>query len=82
MRKLIKKLGAEGVFDPETVQILVDAFEECWKSVQAEGAAFAKGKDPAAARELLAKHLIETAKSGERDPRKLCEEALLQLARA
>ena len=30
--KLVSTLGSDRAFDPETIQILVDAFDEAWKS--------------------------------------------------
>ena len=40
MLKLVSTLWADRVFDPETIQILVDAFDEAWKSVQASETSF------------------------------------------
>ena len=34
MLKLFSALGADRVFDPERIQVLVGAFDEAWKSVQ------------------------------------------------
>jgi hypothetical protein len=80
MRKFIKESGAEAVFDPVTLNILVGAFEEAWRSLQTSGAPFADEKYTATARKILARHIIEAAKKGERDRHRLSEEALLQLA--
>jgi hypothetical protein len=41
MLKLVSTLGADRDFDPETIQILVGAFDDAWKVVQASGAPFA-----------------------------------------
>ena len=51
-------------FDPETIAVLVAAYEDA-----------IKGQSPAA-REIIAKHIIELASEGERDPYKLCQGAL------
>jgi len=82
MRTFIKKFGADTVFDPEAVTILVGAFDDAWRSVEASGAPLATDKHAPMARELLAKHIIEAAKQGERDQRQLSQEALLQLTRS
>jgi hypothetical protein len=65
-----------GVFGPDTLRILVDAFDEAWKSVQDSGAANGTNE----AREVLAKYILEAALLGERDRRRLCDGALKHLA--
>ena len=79
MRKFIKAFGA--VFDPPTVHILIGAFDDAWTSLQNSGAPFAAENYAERAREILAKHIIESAKNGERDQHTLSEGALLQLTR-
>ncbi len=71
-----------GVFDPDDVRILVAAFEKAWASVQASGAVFDTGTKAASARAILAKHIIEAAKQGERDQGRLRDGALLAFAQA
>jgi hypothetical protein len=68
-----------GAFDPNEVRTLVAAFEKAWESVQASGAIF---DTPAteSARAILAKHIIEAAKQGERDQGRLRDGALVALA--
>jgi hypothetical protein len=81
MRELLKKFGTGVAFDPETVEILVRAFDDCWKSVRASGAPFSAEKYVEVSRNILAKQIIEAAKHGERNPQRLCDDALLQLTR-
>jgi hypothetical protein len=81
MRELLKKFGTGAAFDPETVEILVRAFDDCWESVRTSGAPFSAEKYVPTARDILAKQIIEAAKNGERDPQRLCDDALLQLTR-
>ncbi len=81
MREFIKESGAERIFDPVTLKVLVGAFDDAWKSLQTSGAPFAAENYTATARNVLARHIIEAAKSGERDRHRLSEGALLQLAR-
>ena len=87
MRKFIKAFEAGAAFDPDTVHILIGAFDDAWASLLNSGAPFAAENHSEthklsedAARDILAKHIIEAAKKGERDQHKLSEDALLQLA--
>jgi hypothetical protein len=66
----------QGVFNADAIRILVDAFDEAWKSVQDSGVADATE----AAREALAKYIMQAALLGERDHRRLCDCALKHLA--
>jgi hypothetical protein len=47
-----------GAFDPDEVRILVAAFEKAWASVQTSGAIFETDGKAAAARAILAKHIV------------------------
>lgn len=59
-------------FDPEAVAVLCAAFDKARKSLHDTG-------QPALVQEVIARRIIESAKRGERDPDKLCEEALAAL---
>jgi hypothetical protein len=52
-----------------------------WRSLQKSGIYFTC-REAEAARERLAKRIIENAKGGERDPRRLRDNALLDLTRS
>jgi len=78
---LIKTLGADGVFDPETIEILAGAFDATWRSVRASGVPLADKKCCEILRELLAKTIIEEARNGIRRQRELTNAALLRLAK-
>src|SRR5712672_1882731 len=80
MREFIKAFGGGAAFDPDTVQILIGAFDDAWASFLNSDAPFAAENHSETARDILAKHIIEAAKNGERDRHKLSEGALLQLA--
>ena len=81
IRKFIKAFEAGAAFDPDTVHILIGAFDDAWASLLNSGAPFAAENHSETARDILAKHIIEASKKGERDQHKLSEDALLQLAR-
>jgi hypothetical protein len=69
-----------GAFDPDEVRTLVAAFEKAWSSVQVSGAIFDTNAKAESARAILAKHIIEAAKQGERDQGRLRDGALVALA--
>ena len=70
----------QGVFNPEEVSILTTVFDEAWKTVQDEAGASALNGEAQAMRESIARRIIALALLGERDPRRLREEALRDLA--
>ena len=79
MRNLLAEYPAW--FEPDEVQILVGAFDKAWETVQAIGVVYAEAKAEAV-RTILAKHIIEAAKQGERDHARLRDGALLALAQS
>jgi hypothetical protein len=79
VRSFIKQY-ANGVFDRAVTSILEDAFEDAWRRVVASDAPYAHQEYVAAARAILATHIISAAKAGECDPRWLADTALLNLS--
>ena len=77
MRDFIKRF-AGGVFFPDDVAILAAAFDDAWTKLQASQAPFAE--DAYDAREILAKHIIMSAHRGERNRRRLADDALLHVS--
>ena len=69
------------VFDPDAVGILLAAFDAAWQSIKASGARLSD-KQTELVRATLAKYIIEQARGGELDERRLSEGALLHLARS
>ena len=59
-------------FDPETVKMLCEALDEAWQHVQS----VPDISHDDAAREALAKCIVDAAKEGETDRRKLVDKAL------
>ena len=75
MAKMIPHEQTTG-FDPETIHILDDALDDAWQRLGA-GAHLNGTAD--ATRAVLAKHMIDMAKQGERDHLRLIEGALDRL---
>jgi hypothetical protein len=69
------------IFDPDAVGILLAAFDAAWQSIKASGARLSD-KQTELVRATLAKYIIEQARRGELDERRLSEGALLHLARS
>jgi hypothetical protein len=65
-------------FDVDTTIILASAFDAAWLSLQTSGSPFAADDRASQTRDLLARRIIEIAQRGERDKRRLVEEALAQ----
>jgi hypothetical protein len=73
-------LLAKSSFDPDTVQIMTSAFEAAWKALQQSDATLSAGGNAVAAREFLAKRIIEMGQQGERNQERLVADALAHLA--
>jgi len=76
------ELAPDIAFDPKTVRVMSDAFDIAWRSLKTNGSPAASGGFEERARAIVAKSIIEAAKRGERDQRKLCEASLLRLAKS
>jgi hypothetical protein len=80
VRDLIKQY-ADGEFDPETIRILIQAFDDALQRAQTSKPPYLAEEYTEAGRIILAKHIITAAKAGERNPRRLADSALLHLSR-
>ena len=81
MLRFIQRFAdSASAFDPQTVKILVGAFDDAWAKLIASGAPFGQTDYTETAREILAKQIIDLAKEGERDQTRLTEGALLKLS--
>jgi hypothetical protein len=69
-------------FDPEGIRILSDAYEDAWQSLHASGTTLHLDGQEVQTSETLARCIIELAKLGERDRRRLRDAALVHLAEA
>jgi hypothetical protein len=63
------------VFDPDAIRILTTAFDAAWRRLQ--NSRFDSDRQREQARITLAKYIIEQARQGERDERRLRDGALL-----
>jgi hypothetical protein len=70
------------VFDPDAIRILTAAFDDAWQRLQNSGVRFDSDHQSKQARNILAKHIIEQARQGERDERRLRDGALLQYSQS
>jgi hypothetical protein len=59
----------DATFDPEAIHIMGQAYECACKALHDVG-------QPAVVQDVLAKRIIAIAKTGERDPNRLCNRAL------
>ncbi len=82
MIEFLNRHARDAAFDPDAVRILTAALDDAWQSLQTSGASFASDDHAKTTWEILAKHIIEMAKLGERDQRRLREDALVYLAQS
>jgi hypothetical protein len=67
------RLQSDSAFDPETIRRLTSAFEEAWRAIDQTASI---GPDADAMRDKLARLIIASAQSGQRDPVRLRDEAI------
>lgn len=79
MRGFIEQY-ADGVFGPEAIRILTQAFDDAWRRAEWSNAPYTAEEYTHVARTIIAKHIIRSAKAGEFDPRWLADSALLYLS--
>jgi hypothetical protein len=80
MAQILPFLSSNVGFDPETINILSNAFEDAWRRIEASNSRLARPAYANAGREVVAKHIIEMAQRGEREPVKLTDSAVAFLA--
>ena len=76
----ILRLLGKHTFDVDTTIILASAFDAAWLSLQVSNSPVAADDRATETRDLLAQRIIEVAQRGERDKRRLVDEALAQFA--
>ena len=82
MLQLLEKYTGDAAFDPETVRILTAAFDDVWHTIASSGKGFTSERRVKAVREILALRIIEMARLGERDQRRITGDALLYLTQS
>jgi hypothetical protein len=80
MVEILKFVQTATVFDPELIHVLATAFDEAWNRIETSGSRFARPGYARAMREVIAKHIIETAQRGVKDPDVLADDAVQFLA--
>jgi hypothetical protein len=75
----IVPLLQEAAFGPEATEILTTAFNKAWDKFKSSGSALASDACAPSTRALLAKHIIERARQGERNIDLLVENGLTYL---
>ena len=68
MTATVTPFAQDAAFDPETTQIMGQAYEIACRALDIE--------QPEIVKTIIAKEIIALAKTGERDTRQLCERAL------
>ncbi len=81
MRKFLHDFVDPGVFATDAVRTLIAAFDGAWQSMIASGANLSD-QQRELTRELLAKYIVEQARQGELDERRLRDGALLHLSQS
>jgi hypothetical protein len=76
MAKVLQLVRLDNSFDPEAVEILSTALEIAWNRIENSDSAFACPTYARAMREVVARHIVEIAKQGVRDPRRLAEDTV------
>ena len=79
MAQILPFIPPGTAFDPETIEILSAAFENAWHRI-AVNSGFGRPVYADAMREVVAKHIIERAHLGEREPIRLSDSAVAFLA--
>jgi hypothetical protein len=69
-------------FDPEVINTLAAAYDAAWQKIEQSGSTFASPRYRRAAKEIIAKRIIEMAQRGEVEISRLADDAVDYLARS
>ena len=72
----VHPFGEHQPFDPATCDAMGLAFDNAWQKLLVSGTHLAGSWYADATREALAMHIIDLAKTGERDVNRLCDDAI------
>jgi hypothetical protein len=78
----IVSLLAKSSFDPDTIKTMTSAFDTAWQEVQNSDTTISTGGNAVAAREFIAKRILELGLQGERNRERLVADALAQLGKS
>jgi hypothetical protein len=67
-------------FGPEESKVLAAAFDTAWNVLRRSGSTLAANDKAAMTREVLAKQIVETEQTGDRDHQRLMNNALVHVA--
>jgi hypothetical protein len=76
MAEIQRLFQPDATFDPETIEVLAAALENAWETIEKSGSRFARPAYSRAMREVIAKRIIEMARSGIKDQRQLADDAV------
>jgi hypothetical protein len=77
MAQDLKFIPSGGSFDPETIDLLSNAFEQAWRKLRTSGNRLARPAYANVMREVMAKRILDLAERGERDEIKLSDSAFI-----
>jgi hypothetical protein len=75
MARNLRHVSSNACFDPETANLLSDAFEGAWQGVRTSGNRLTRPGYASVVREVMAKHIVHLAKHGQRDESALSDSA-------
>jgi hypothetical protein len=75
MAQDLKFVSSNASFDPETVNLLSDAFEGAWQRARTSGNRLTRPGYASVMREVMAKHVVHLARHGVRDENALSDSA-------
>ena len=76
MAEIQRLFQPDAAFDPETIEVLAAALDNAWETIEKSGSQFARPAYSRAMREVIAKRIIEMARSGIKDQRQLADDAV------
>ena len=76
MAEIQRLFQPDPAFDPETIEVLAAALDNAWETIEKSGSRFARPAYSRAMREVIAKRIIEMARSGIKDQRQLADDAV------
>ena len=79
MRDFLKK--QDDAFDPETIEVMVRAFDMAWAIVEDNVPLDASPEAKTILRNRVAQNIVDLAVDGERDPQRMAKFAVRYLAR-